>query len=318
MSFPVRRRERRKEIIAVKRPVVNRRGLTICARYGIIPLRSVCSERIIPYGGSMRIYTAEDHSFVICAYKKSPYLEECIRSLLAQRCRGQILIATSTPNAYIAGLAEKYELPLFTHDGEPEIGRDWNFAYRCAKTPLVTIAHQDDIYAPAYVESALAALNRAKEPILYFNGYGELRDGTAVYGNRLLTVKRLMLFPLRFPVFWHSKFLRRRILSLGCPICCPSVVYLKSVMGDEPFDTEHLGSLDWQQWEKLSRRTGSFVYDPTPLTFHRIHSGSATTEIIRDNTRTHEDLDMFLKFWPRPVAKALCNLYAGSQKSNRI
>ena len=39
----------------------------------------------------------EFHTFVICAYGESPYLEACIRSLLSQTEKSRILCATSTP-----------------------------------------------------------------------------------------------------------------------------------------------------------------------------------------------------------------------------
>ena len=48
----------------------------------------------------------KDHTFIICAYGESPYLEECIRSLFAQKVRSEICIATSTPNRHIQSLAE--------------------------------------------------------------------------------------------------------------------------------------------------------------------------------------------------------------------
>ena len=47
-----------------------------------------------------------DHTFAICAYKESPYLEECIKSLKNQTIKSNILIATSTPNDYIKGIAD--------------------------------------------------------------------------------------------------------------------------------------------------------------------------------------------------------------------
>lgn len=53
------------------------------------------------------------HTFAICAYKQSPYLEECICSLTAQTVKRYIIIATSTPNDYIKALAEKYHLSYY-------------------------------------------------------------------------------------------------------------------------------------------------------------------------------------------------------------
>ena len=81
-----------------------------------------------------------DHTFAICAYKESPYLEECILSLKNQTVKSNIIMATSTPNEWIQGLAEKYEIPLYINTGEGGIAQDWNFAYRQAKTDYVTAA----------------------------------------------------------------------------------------------------------------------------------------------------------------------------------
>ncbi len=55
------------------------------------------------------------HTYVICAYKESPFLEECIRSLKAQTVQSEIIMATSTPNDYIRSLADEYEIPLFVN-----------------------------------------------------------------------------------------------------------------------------------------------------------------------------------------------------------
>ena len=86
------------------------------------------------------------HTFVICAYKESPYLGECISSLLKQTVKSRILIATSTPNEYITRTAAEYEIPVIVNKGQGGIVQDWNFAYKQADTPYVTIAHQDDFY----------------------------------------------------------------------------------------------------------------------------------------------------------------------------
>lgn len=59
----------------------------------------------------------EKHTFVICAYGESPYLEECICSLLNQKRKSSVLIATSTPNEHIERLAEKYHLQVKVKPG---------------------------------------------------------------------------------------------------------------------------------------------------------------------------------------------------------
>ncbi len=263
-------------------------------------------------------YLANDHTFVLCAYKESAYLEECVESLVAQTARSNILIATSTPNDHISAVAEKYNIPVYINEGEKGIGGDWNFAYDKADTPLVTIAHQDDIYEPEYTAQMLDFINRSKKPILYFSGYAELRNSEKVYNNSILKIKKLMLSPLKIKAFWKSKFVRRRILSLGCPICCPSVTFVTNQVGEKPFTNDYLSDIDWQQWEIQSRKKGSFVYNSNPLMCHRIHEESATTEIIGDSKRSKEDFDMFCKFWPRPIARIIAKIYSKSEKSNDI
>ena len=41
------------------------------------------------------------HTFAICAYKDSPYLEACIRSLKSQTVPSEIICTTSTPSRYL-------------------------------------------------------------------------------------------------------------------------------------------------------------------------------------------------------------------------
>ena len=106
-------------------------------------------------------FNAQDHTYVLCAYKESAFLEDCVKSLLSQTMKSNILIATSTPNDHINAVAEKYQIPVYINDGEKGIGGDWNFAYSKAQTPLITIAHQDDIYEPTYTEEMLSFINKS-------------------------------------------------------------------------------------------------------------------------------------------------------------
>lgn len=145
-----------------------------------------------------------------------------------------------------------------------------------------------------------------------------MRGNKKIYKNALLKTKRTMLMPLKFAPLRKSVFIRRRILSLGCPICCPSVTYVKSRIGENPFRNDYKSDLDWQQWEILSKKHGEFVYCPDPVMCHRIHGESATTEIIGNNERTKEDYDMYLKFWPPVIAKMLVKAYSKSQNSNEM
>lgn len=263
------------------------------------------------------MFQPSDHTFAVCAYGESPYLEECLASLEAQTMETTVFIATSTPNELIEGVAARHNVPLYVSGQKPGIGSDWNHALSRATTPLVTIAHQDDTYAPGYAEHALAGMNRAEDPLIFFTNYGELRDGVEVDDNRLLSIKRQLLRPLtkRGGASRELK-VKRRILSFGSSICCPSVTLNLPALPNPPFVSQMKSNLDWEAWERFSRLEGSFVYDEQVLMHHRIHEGSETSALIKDNTRTAEDLAMLEKFWPAPVARLINLVYAKGQASN--
>ena len=258
----------------------------------------------------------KDHTFAVCAYKESEYLEELLISLKKQTIKTNIIIATSTPNAHIQSLADEYGVPVFVNTGEKGIAADWNFALISAQTPLVTIAHQDDTYEPEYAERIIAAINKEKEPIMAFSHYAEIRRDKKVFKNRLLSIKKCLLLPIK--VSARSIFLRRMSLAFGNSICCPSVTYVREKMTDHLFDTSLKNSLDWNQWEILSRLKGSFIYIDEPLMCHRIYLGSTTTEMIENRTRINEDYAIFCKFWPQPIAKLITKVYAAGEKSNSL
>lgn len=257
----------------------------------------------------------KQHTFVIPAYGESAYLGECIESLQNQKLKSTVIMVTSTPCDYISDYAEKYHIPLYVNEGEAGISGDWNFGISKVETPLFTIAHQDDVYLPDYSLRILQEYRTAKNPIILFTDYWELRGGKVVKEDKLLKVKRLMLLPLKRRSSWNSRFWRRRVLSMGDPICCPSVTYVRERFPKGTFKSNLKANLDWQAWEKLSRLDGSFVYLSEPLMEHRVHSESTTNKILENNARGREDLYMFEKFWPKPIAKLIDCLYSTNEKS---
>ena len=97
------------------------------------------------------MFSPSDHAFAVCAYKESPFLEDCLQSLAAQTIAPNIVMVTSTPNDGIRRLSERYSIPLVVNDTEPGIASDWNNAVESVDAKLVTIAHQDDLYCPRYL-----------------------------------------------------------------------------------------------------------------------------------------------------------------------
>lgn len=257
-----------------------------------------------------------DHTFVVCAYGESPFLEACLLSLSVQTNSSNVAIATSTPNEMIDELAKKFDIPVYINYGESGIAGDWNFALSCAKTPLVTIAHQDDVYSDHYVEWMLESLNRASRPLLYFTNYGEIRDSAYIDNSTMNSVKRALLKPLELKRLQGSMLVKRGVISLGNSICCPSVTYCVDALPQPIFSSGMRSNLDWETWERLSRLEGEFVYDKRIGMYHRVHEGSETSACIVDDTRTKEDLMMLKKFWPDPIANLINKAYTKAQRYN--
>ena len=259
------------------------------------------------------------HAFAVCAYGKSPYIAECLESLFAQKGQdSDIFISTSTPSGYLVEMARRFGVPLYVNEGESGIGQDWNSAYVRAKAPFVTIAHQDDVYCPEYAAAAVAALERDPASLIYFCDYGEIRNGERIDDNRLLRVKRMLLRPLSGGRGASTTRAKRKALRFGSSICCPSVTFNVVNCPRPPFIVGMKSNLDWATWEVLSKRRGSFLYDDAIHMYHRVHAGSATTELIASHERDEEDLAMLEKFWPHPVARVIERVYTLGTKSNSL
>lgn len=258
------------------------------------------------------------HTFVICAYKECEYLEELIESLENQTVKSTIIMETSTPNDFIFEMGKKHNIPVYVNEGEGGITQDWNYGYAQTTTEYVTIAHQDDSYTPDYAERMIETMENAKHPLIYFTNYAEIRNGEIIEDSKLLRIKRKMLKPLEDFKHADSIWWRRRILSIGDPVICPSITYAKSNCPKVLFNNKYLASEDWETLEMLSKLEGEFLYDKKILHYRRIHAESTTTLAFALNKRYVEDYEMFQKFWPKPIAKLLVTLYSKSQKYNEV
>ncbi len=259
----------------------------------------------------------KEHVFAICAYKESVYLEKCIESLINQTSGSQVVIATSTPNEFIHDLANKYNIDVVVNpQGPMGIGYDFDFALLTGskRGKYVTVAHQDDTYQKEYGENILATMT--EDTIIAFSDYHEERESGIVTTNTNLKIKRILLLPLRFKIFQRSIFIRRRILGLGNPICCPAVSFNRDMVKTPIFANDFKSNVDWYAWEQLSKEKGRFVFINRDLMMHRVHEESTTTEIIRENIRGQEDLEMLSMFSPRWLAKLINKLYGNAEKCN--
>ncbi|MDO4283014.1 MAG: glycosyltransferase [Clostridia bacterium] len=258
-----------------------------------------------------------NHTFAICAYKESKYLEECIKSIINQKVKSNVIMSTSTPNEYITSLADKYHIKLYINNGKKGIGEDWNFAVSKTDTDYVTIIHQDDVYSESYLEKIMERISNSKREdiVILFTKYQEIKEGKVINLTKNLKIKEMLLFPLKF--FKRSKFFKKIALAFGNSICCPSVTLNTKIVGKTPYKTGMKSNIDWDTWLACIQYKGSFEYIPEYLMFHRIHEESETSATIESNKRLEEDYQMFLKFWPKVIAKMLMRQYKNAINTNK-
>lgn len=259
------------------------------------------------------------HTFVVPAFGDSPYLAECIASLQSQTRRSPILICTSTPSEFIELTAARAGVPLRINPVRSGMADDWTFAYRCAETPIVTLAHQDDVYLPDYAASLLGALERVSDANLAFCDCAELIGGATRAHRVHLWIKRAMLRGLfGFSTAQRSALRKRLGLSFGCPITCPTVTFHKARIGDFSFDPRLRFVPDWDAWLRLARRDGAFVCLRRRLVLHRLHPQSETSRLTSGPQRAAEELVMLDKLWPGPIARLIALLYRLGHRANRV
>jgi hypothetical protein len=261
-----------------------------------------------------------NHAFVIPVYRAAPNLATLVESLRVQAGDpSAILLATSTPSPELQAFAKHHALALHINPQRIDIAADWNFALSAARTQFVTLAHQDDYFASRYVAQLSNALLRHPNGVLAFCDYSEHTPLGTRPTNINLRIKR----KLRQRAFGRLECIadtrdKVRLLSLGNPICCPSVMFNRSLLANFRFPAGFQTNLDWMAWLELARRPGGFVYVRDRLVSKGVHAGSETTATIANRAREREDRAIFDALWPAPVAAALASLYRLGYRANRL
>lgn len=256
------------------------------------------------------------HTFAICAYNDSPYLEDCIISLKNQTLKSNIIICTSTPSEFIDGLAEKYGLRIFIRNGKSSLKDDWNFAVDMAaektKAELVTVAHQDDIYEQKYTRALAKAFRIYPDMAVFCTRYRTIdKDGKQIKG-KAERVKRVLRSLLRMRRIADRTFIKRSALIFGNAICCPSCTYNVTLTGRPLFKDEDHFVIDWKTLLRLSELKGRFVCVEKELMDYRIHDGAETKKNIDDHNREREEYSVFKSIWPTPIAWLIMRGYKSS------
>lgn len=261
-------------------------------------------------------YTEKDFTIVICAYKECEFLEDCVKTVVGQTVKPNVLISTSTPNKHITEIAQKYSIPVVVNPDGGQV-KDYNFALSQVTTSLGMLAHQDDLLHLKFVEKNLYMLNRSKDPIISFSNYREIHDNKIrEKASPMIRIKNILLLPIRFGYSRVFGVGKRLCQLLGDPITHPTVVCVMDKMPNPCFREQYHACMDWDLWERLSHKKGSFVFVKEALLYHRMTEANQTVQLFKsgENYRYREELEIFSRFWPAFIARLIMKFYKTAEK----
>jgi len=235
----------------------------------------------------------KEHTFVILAYQESDDLEECIKSILKQSVKSNVLIATSTPNDYILDMASKYSLGIKINENESNKGDDYNFAINSYNSKLLTIAHQDDLYDRNYTKEVLKCFKKNPDATIIFTDNYEIKDNKKIKKSRELDRKKFHLLPLKYSLFQKSKYFKLRALKKEKYICTSSITFIKENINYDIFPTNLVYHNDWEGLVTLARDKTKFVYLKKRLVGYRIDNKKNSEE------RKKEEIEIRRKLYSK-------------------
>ena len=249
------------------------------------------------------------HAFVVPAYGDSPFLPACLASLGSQTCASRIVVTTSTPSTFIRESAAAAGALVIVNPERAGIAADWNFALAATDARHVTLAHQDDVYFPAFLAVSRDLLAKRPRAALAFTGYVEIDDHGTATRSKISLVKhaleRLALGGETEP----SPVRLRAFLSFGNPLPCSSVTFDRFHLASFRFSDAFRSNLDWDAWLTLAETGVVFARTPERLIGRRHNPLTATSGLIREGVRAREDLAIFRRLWPGPLADLIAFAY---------
>jgi len=262
-----------------------------------------------PDGSARGADLDQRHTFVLMAYGDSPFLSGCLESLRTQSLASTVVVTTSTPSRFIESAAKAHGAELIVNSCRKGIAADWNFALTTTRARYVTLAHQDDIYLPLFLERTLELFSLPSDRAMCFTGYQEVDDLGRRLSSKISRVKHFLewatLGSARLPQWIRL----RAFLSFGDPLACSSVTFDRQKLGEFAFSSDFSCNLDWDAWLRLLDGGHLFVRSPERLVGRRHNPLTATSRSIRDGTRRREDLLLFRRVWPRPISDVLALAY---------
>ena len=240
-------------------------------------------------------------SVMIPAYGRGQFLEQTLRSVLAQDPGSESMqiavVENPSEHKEIKKIVERVageRVEYYINSGNLGMVGNWNRCIDLVRGEFVHILHDDDWVLPGfYIEIERMVLRR---PV------------GALYATRVL------LWRERESVMEKSP----RVLALEAggsnyaslipynPLYCPGVVVRKSFYTeDNVFDADLVFSPDWEMWVRAIRSKGGIVSDQA-LAVYRKHEGSSTSRLAREAGNLDDFLRLRIRWCEQGLDVLIC------------
>lgn len=211
-------------------------------------------------------------SVCIPTYNRAAYLTQCLSSILGQTFSNFELIvsdncSTDTTKDVVESLGDP-RVRYFRNESNLGAVRNVNRCFELAEGEYVCILHDDDLYAPSFLECETEMLDRHPTAGFVHCAAYEI-DGDGVR-RRLVRA-----YPKDGLMEGKQEFVR---YLGGHNVCCSTVMARRDLYRQvEPFDTTLLCP-DWLMWLRLAL-LADVAYIAEPLAAMRVHAATLSSSI---------------------------------------
>lgn len=214
-------------------------------------------------------------SIVIPLYNGSNYVEEALKSALAQTYENiEIVVVNdgSTDDGAGRAICEKYaDKIVYLEKENGGCASALNYGVRHAKGEFISWLSHDDLYEPTKVE----------HQILQYEKHGLDRENTVIsnVGGLIDSEGKPIAHPTRRDVgFLGAEAAFEYILFRGCPNGCGLLIPRGLFEKYGYFDEGQRFVLDWNLWLRFALSGVDFYFDDERLVSNRVHSMQVTVK----------------------------------------
>ncbi len=232
---------------------------------------------------------------VIPVFNGARFLRRTIESLLAQTHGNFTIVVlddvSTDDSVEIARSFRDERLSVVRNDQRRGLSGNWNAAFALTTTPLLVIAHQDDLYDPRHLEAAAQLLETHPRAFIAHTRATYIDENDRPVNNAASRYKD-RFWPADEP-YERSPEKELRMLQQGNYIICPSVMYRMSAVADiGRFDERYHFVPDWDYWFRGLAKGFTVVGTHERLLRWRRHEQSATKQEEMTLRRYDEELEL--------------------------